>query len=112
MSWPDCVQRVQGPIADRCERWSGLFSAVRQRFRRLRENRRWVDRTACRKEERAALAALLARLNSGENREHAVALGMLLWTTPVAMMIAEMFATVPLSTKDAQAVADLIDAHR
>ena len=61
----------------------------------------------------AALAALLARLSTGENREHAVALGMLLWTTPVAMMIAEMFATVPLSAKDAQAaVADLINAHR
>lgn len=61
----------------------------------------------------AALAALMARLNTGTNREHAVALGMLLWTTPVAMMIAEMFATPPLSPKDAQkAVADLIDAHR
>jgi AcrR family transcriptional regulator len=61
----------------------------------------------------AALAALLARLNTGANREHAVALGMLLWTTPVAMMIAEMFAAPPLATKDAQkAVADLINAHR
>jgi hypothetical protein len=61
----------------------------------------------------AALADLLARMNTGENREHAVALGMLLWTTPVAMMIAEMFAPVRLSTKDAQkAVVDLIDAHR
>ena len=61
----------------------------------------------------AALAALIARLNTGTNGEHAVALGMLLWTTPVAMMIAEMFATLPLATKDAQkAVADLIDAHR
>ena len=61
----------------------------------------------------AALAALLARLNTGATREHAVALGMLLWTTPVAMMLAEMFATLPLATKDAQkAVADLIDAHR
>ncbi len=60
-----------------------------------------------------ALAALLARLNTGATREHAVALGMLLWATPVAMMIAEMFATLPLATKDAQkAVADLIDAHR
>ena len=61
----------------------------------------------------AALAGLMARLNTGTNREHALGLGMLLWTTPVAMMIAEMFATPPLSTKDAQkAVADLIDAHR
>lgn len=61
----------------------------------------------------AALAALMARLNTGTNRDHAVALGMLLWTTPVAMMIAEMFATPPVRTKDAQkAVADLIDAHR
>ncbi len=61
----------------------------------------------------AALAALIARLNAGTNREHAVALGMLLWTTPVAMMVAEMFATPPLTTKDAQtAVAKLIDEHR
>ncbi|OBG78740.1 TetR/AcrR family transcriptional regulator [Mycobacterium sp. E3305] len=61
----------------------------------------------------AALAALITRLNTGANREHAVALGLLLWTTPVAMMIAEMFATPPLRPTDAQkAVADLIDAHR
>ena len=46
-------------------------------------------------------------------RISAVALGMLLWTSPVAMMIAEMFATPPLATQNAQkAVAALIDAHR
>lgn len=50
----------------------------------------------------AALAALVARLNTVADREHAIALGMLLWTTPVAMMLAEMFATPPLTTKDAQ----------
>jgi len=61
----------------------------------------------------AALMNLIARLNADANGEHAVALGMLLWTTPVAMMLAEMFATPPLTTKDAQkAVAALIDAHR
>ena len=61
----------------------------------------------------AALANLMARLNHATNGEHAVALGMLLWTSPVAMMIAEMFATPPLATQDAQkAVAALIDAHR
>jgi len=61
----------------------------------------------------AALANMMARLNAATDGEHAVALGMLLWTTPVAMMIAEMFAARPLSTKDARkAVADLIDAHR
>ena len=61
----------------------------------------------------AALAALIQRLDAGADREHAAALGMLLWTTPVAMMIAEMFATLPLATKDAQkAIADLIDGHR
>lgn len=61
----------------------------------------------------AALANLMARLSTATNGEHAVALGMLLWTTPVAMMIAEMFATPPLATEDAQkAVAALIDAHR
>lgn len=61
----------------------------------------------------AALAALIARVNTGANREHAVALGMLLWTTPVAMMLAEMFATPPLATNDAQkAIVKLIDEHR
>jgi AcrR family transcriptional regulator len=61
----------------------------------------------------AALAPLIERLDAGANSEHAVALGMLLWTTPVAMMIAEMFATLPLATKDAQkAIADLIDGNR
>lgn len=61
----------------------------------------------------AALANLMARLNHATNGEHAVALGMLLWTSPVAMMIAEMFATPPLATQDAQkALAALIDAHR
>lgn len=61
----------------------------------------------------AALANLMTRLNAETIGDHAVALGMLLWTTPVAMMIAEMFATPPLTTKAAQkAVADLIEAHR
>ena len=47
------------------------------------------------------------------NREHAVALGMLLWTTPVAMMLAEMFATASAVHRGAQkAVADLIDGQR
>lgn len=61
----------------------------------------------------AALANLMARLNTETNGDHAVALSMLLWTTPVAMMIAEMFATPPLAAKDAQkAIAAMIDAHR
>ncbi|OBJ16990.1 TetR/AcrR family transcriptional regulator [Mycobacterium colombiense] len=61
----------------------------------------------------AALAALIARVNTGADDKHAVALGMLLWTTPVAMMLAEMFATPPLTTNDAQkAIANLIDEHR
>ncbi len=60
-----------------------------------------------------ALANMMARLDAATGGEHAAALGMLLWTTPVAMMIAEMFAAHPLSTKDAQkAVAALIEAHR
>lgn len=61
-----------------------------------------------------ALANMMARLDAATDGEHAAALGMLLlWTTPVAMMIAEMFAARPLSTNDAQkAVAALIDAHR
>jgi hypothetical protein len=37
---------------------------------------------------------------------------MLLWTTPVAMMIAEMFATLPLEVTQAQqAIIDLINQH-
>ncbi len=86
---------------------AGLEILISTKELRVGLDRRHMERLG------AALAALLARLNTGENREHAVALGMLLWTTPVAMMIAEMFATVPLSAKDAQkAVADLINAHR
>ncbi len=61
----------------------------------------------------AALRQLTARVNDAIKSEHAVALGMLLWTSPVAMMIAEMFAKPPLATEDAQkALAALIDAHR
>ncbi|MEU4647184.1 TetR/AcrR family transcriptional regulator [Nocardia fluminea] len=61
----------------------------------------------------AALASLSRRFDTGGNREHAAALGMLLWTTPVAMMIAETFATLPLPVEDAQkAIAGLIDRHR
>ena len=86
---------------------AGLEILISTKELRVGLDRRHMERLG------AALAALLARLNTGENREHAVALGMLLWTTPVAMMLAEMFAAVPLSIKDAQkAVADLIDAHR
>lgn len=60
-----------------------------------------------------ALAGLMLRMDVGADREHAVALGMLLWTTPVAMMIAEMFATLPVATGEAQkAIATLIDHHR
>ena len=61
----------------------------------------------------AALAALMQRIDTGADREHAVALGMVLWTTPVAMMIAEMFSTPPMAASDAQkAVVDLIGHHR
>lgn len=60
-----------------------------------------------------ALAGLVAQLGAGEDPRHGVALGMLLWTTPVAMMIAEMFATLPLDVVEAQtAIASLIDRHR
>lgn len=61
----------------------------------------------------AALTALMQRLDPTGDLDHAAALGMMLWTTPVAMMIAEMFATVPLPTEDARkAIADLIDGNR
>ncbi len=58
-----------------------------------------------------ALAGLVKRV--GGDGEHGVALGMLMWTTPVAMMIAELFATLPVSASEAQkAIANLIDHHR
>ncbi|VEG51199.1 transcriptional regulator [Mycolicibacterium aurum] len=61
----------------------------------------------------AALVGLNGRLDADGDQQHAPALGMLLWTTPVAMMIAEMFATLPLAVGEAQkAIADLIDHHR
>ncbi len=60
----------------------------------------------------AALAGLTERVNVGEDTG-AVGVGLMLWTTPVAMMIAEMFARLPLATEEAQrALADLIDQHR
>lgn len=86
---------------------AGLEILVSTKELRDRLNGRHMERLG------AALSGLMARLDAGHNREHAVALGMLLWTTPVAMMLAEMFAKLPLATKDAQkAIADLIDAHR
>ncbi|WP_244167992.1 hypothetical protein [Mycobacterium paraffinicum] len=58
----------------------------------------------------AALARLTQRLQTSHGGQNAVAIGMLLWTTPVAMMIAEMFATLPLEVGEAQrAIIDLID---
>ena len=58
----------------------------------------------------AALASLTQRLETTHGGENAVAMGMLLWTTPVAMMIAEMFATLPLEVGEAQrAIIDLIN---
>lgn len=61
----------------------------------------------------AALAGLDERLDPQHDHAHATAIGIVLWSTPVAMMIAEMFAKLPLATKDAQkAIADLIDHHR
>ena len=54
---------------------------------------------------------LTTRLNGTEMQKSA--LGMLMWTTPVAMMIAEIFASLPLSVSEAQkAIADLIDHHQ
>ena len=59
-----------------------------------------------------ALAGLVQTVGAGADREHATALGMLLWTTPVAMMIAEMFARLPIDVVEAQsAIAALIDHH-
>jgi hypothetical protein len=61
----------------------------------------------------AALTSLIRRLEADSDDDDAVTLGLLLWTPPDAMMIAEMFATVPLATEDAQkAVAKMIDGDR
>lgn len=60
-----------------------------------------------------ALAGMTARLDAYGDGDNAVALGLLLWTSPVAMMIAEMFARLPLDATDAQvAIAGLLDEHR
>ena len=59
-----------------------------------------------------ALAGLNRRYGTGSGGEHTVALALLLWTTPVAMMIAETFATLPFAVEEAQqAIVDLIDYH-
>ncbi len=85
---------------------AGLEILISTKELRASLDRRHMERLA------AALAALIRRFDAAPDREHAVALGMLLWTTPVAMMIAEMFATPPLAAKDAQkAIANLIDRH-
>jgi AcrR family transcriptional regulator len=61
----------------------------------------------------AALAGLAQRLETSHGGQNATALGMLLWTTPVAMMIAEMFAIQPLEVGEAQrAIIDLINQQR
>jgi AcrR family transcriptional regulator len=60
-----------------------------------------------------ALAGLAQRLNAGGDGGQGATLAMLLWTTPVAMMIAEMFTRLPLDTQDAQAaITALIDENR
>jgi AcrR family transcriptional regulator len=83
---------------------AGLEILISTKELRASLDRRHMERLG------TALAALIQRLDAGADRDHAVALGMLLWTTPVAMMIAEMFATVPLAAEDAQkAIAALID---
>lgn len=83
---------------------AGLEILISTKELRASLDRRHMERLG------AALAALIQRLDASVERDHAVALGMLLWTTPVAMMIAEMFATVPLAVEDAQrAITALID---
>ena len=60
----------------------------------------------------AALVGLIERVDVDGDSERAATVGMLLWTTPVAMMIAEMFAEQPLAVNEAQgAVARLIDRY-
>lgn len=60
-----------------------------------------------------ALGGLIQRVDVDGDHERAATVGMLLWTTPVAMMIAEMFATQPVAVEEAQkAVAELIDRYR
>lgn len=85
---------------------AGLEILIATKELRGRFDKRYMERLF------AALASLNQRFDSDVNREHASALGMLLWTTPVAMMIAETFATLPIPVEEAQkAIADLID-HR
>lgn len=85
---------------------AGLEILIATKELRGRFDKRYMERLF------AALASLNQRFDSDGNREYASALGMLLWTTPVAMMIAETFATLPIPVEEAQkAIADLID-HR
>lgn len=106
MDTEDLVQATWEAIANP-KAMAGLEILMAAKHLRLGLGRRQVERLG------AALANLMTRLNSDTNGDHAVALGMLLWTTPVAMMIAEMFATLPLAKPAAQkAIADLIDEHR
>lgn len=61
----------------------------------------------------SALAALSTRVEGNGKQDEGRILGLLLWTTPVAMMIAEMFATTPLPVEEAQAaIANLISRRR
>lgn len=61
----------------------------------------------------SALAGLIDRLDVDGDRERAATVGLLLWTTPVAMMIADMFASQPISVDEAQkALVSLIDRRR
>lgn len=61
----------------------------------------------------SALAGLIDRLDVDGDHERAATVGLLLWTTPVAMMIADMFASQPISVDEAQkALVSLIDRRR
>lgn len=86
---------------------AGLEILISAKEMRAKLNATHVERLG------GALADLVQHLDPQHDHEHAVAIGLTLWTTPVAMMIAEMFAELPLATEDAQkAIADLIDHHR
>lgn len=101
----DLVQAVWGAFANPTA-MAGLEILISTKEMRLTLDESNMDRLG------TALASLIERVDLGDDHSRAVAVGMVLWTTPVAMMIAEMFAKLPLDTDEAQrALAELID-HR
>ena len=113
LSDPACVMDTDGLVRATWEAFAnpkamaGLEILIATKELRVGLDKKHFERLG------VALVGLNQRMDADGGDKHAAALGMLLWTTPVAMMIAEMFATLPLAVGEAQkAIADLIDHYR